>query len=214
MKTQSYRIRWTFCVATLFSVVLLIPGISGAEAAKTNKTLDNLQAAYNGESNANAKYLAFAVKADEEGFHKVARLFRAAASAEEVHLKNHAEVIEGMGSTPMATIKLPQIKSTKENLQDAIKGETYEQTTMYPEFLSQAEKEKNPAAIQTFTYAQDAEGEHAKLYKKALSELANWKKADVNFYVCPICGYTVEGKPDFTYCPVCATPESDYLIIS
>lgn len=214
MKTQSYRIRWTFCVAIFFSAVLLIPGISGAEAAKTNKTLDNLQTAYNGESNANAKYLAYAVKADEEGFHKVARLFRAAASAEEVHLKNHAEVIKGMGGTPMAEIKLPQIKSTKENLQDAIKGETYEQTIMYPEFLGQAEKEKNPAAVQTFSYALDAEGEHAKLYKKALSQLDNWKKVDVYFYVCPICGYTMEGKPDFTYCPICATPESDYLIIS
>ena len=214
MKTQSYRIRWTFCVAIFFGLVMLIPGISGAEAAKTNKTLDNLQTAYNGESNANAKYLAYAVKADEEGFHKAARLFRAAASAEEVHLKNHAEVIKGMGGTPMAEIKLPQIKSTKENLEDAIKGETYEQTTMYPQFLAQAEKEKNPAAVQTFTYAQEVEAEHAKLYKKALSDLGAWKKADVYFYVCPICGYTVEGKPDFTYCPICATPESDYLIIS
>ena len=214
MKTQRYWIRLTFCVIILFGVAMVIPGISGADEAKTSKTLDNLQAAYNGESNANAKYLAYAVKAEQEGFHKVARLFRAAASAEEVHLKNHADVIKGMGSTPMADIKLPVIKSTKENLEDAIKGETYEQTTMYPEFLAQAEKEKNPAAIQTFTYALDAEGEHAKLYKKALSGLAGWKKADVNFYVCPICGYTVEGKPDFTYCPVCATPEVDYLIIS
>ena len=214
MKTLCNGIGLVFCVMILFCATMVIPGISGAKEGKTGKTLDNLQTAYNGESNANAKYLAYALKAEEEGFHKVARLFRAAASAEEVHLKNHAEVIKGMGSTPMAKIKLPEVKSTRENLEDAIKGETYEQTTMYPEFLAQAKKEKNPAAIQTFTYAQEAEAEHAKLYKKALSGLGAWKKADVYFYVCPICGYTVEGKPDFNYCPVCATPEEDYLIIS
>ena len=214
MKSQRYLISSVFCAILFFGAVWLIPAVSGAGEAKKSKTLDNLQAAYNGESNANAKYLAYALKAEEEGYHKVARLFRAAASAEEVHLKNHANVIKGMGGTPEAHIKLPEIKSTRENLEDAIKGETYEKTIMYPEFLAQAEKEKNAAAVQTFTYAEEAEGEHAALYKKALSDLDNWKKADVYFYVCPECGYTVMGKPDFTYCPVCATPESDYLVIS
>jgi rubrerythrin len=214
MNTQSYPLRLAFCVVILLGLVMLIPGRSVAEEAKTGKTLDNLQAAYNGESNANAKYLAYAVKAEAEGFHKVARLFRAAASAEEVHLKNHAEVIKGMGATPMADIKLPEVKSTKENLADAIKGESYEQITMYPEFITLAEKENNPAAVNTFTFARDAEAEHAKLYKKALSALNKWKKADVNFYVCPICGYTVEGKPGFANCPLCGTPAVDYLVIS
>ena len=214
MKSKRNLIRFAFCVIVLFGMASIIPAMSGAEEAKAGKTLKNLQAAFNGESNANAKYLAYAAKADEEGFHKVARLFRTAASAEEVHLKNHAVVIKSMGATPMADIKLPEIKSTRANLQDAIKGETYEQTTMYPEFIAQAKKENNPAAVQTFTYADKVEAQHAKLYEKALSDLDHWKKTDVYFYVCPICGYTVEGKPDFTYCPICATPAADYLIIS
>ncbi len=97
--------------------------------ANAGKTLENLQAAFNGESNAHAKYLAYANKADEEGYLKVATLFRAAAYAEEVHLNNHAKVIKGMGASPKAEIKLPEIHSTAQNLADAIKGETYEQTT-------------------------------------------------------------------------------------
>ena len=112
MKIQRYLISSVFCAILFLGAVWLIPSVSGAEEAKTNKTLDNLQAAYNGESNANGKYLAYALKADEEGYHKVARLFRATASAEEVHLKNHANVIKGMGGTPEAHIKLPEIKST------------------------------------------------------------------------------------------------------
>jgi rubrerythrin len=214
MKTHNKVTHLVFCVIILVGMSMIIPTMSVAEEAKVGKTLENLQAAYNGESNANAKYLAYAAKADEEGFRKVARLFRATASAEEVHLKNHAVVIKSMGATPMADIKLPEIKSTRENLQDAIKGETYEQSTMYPEFIAQAKKENNSAAVQTFTYALAVEAMHAKLYEKAVSSLDDWKKADVYFYVCPICGYTVEGKPDFSFCPICATPATDFLIIS
>ena len=174
----------------------------------------NLMAAYNGESNAHAKYLEYAKKADEEGYGKVASLFRAAASAEKIHLTNHARVIESMGGTPKADIKLPAVKSTKENLEDAVKGESYERSTMYPEFITQAEKENNPDAILTFTYAKAAEAEHAKLYQTALADLAKWKAPKTNFYVCPICGYTVEGKPSFAACPVCGTPATLYQAVN
>jgi rubrerythrin len=214
MKIRSNLIGLVFCVIILFGMSMIIPTMLAAQEAKGDKTLENLQAAYKGESNANAKYLAYAAKADEEKFYKVARLFRATASAEEVHLKNHAVVIKSMGATPIADIKLPEIKSTAQNLQDAIKGETYEQSTMYPDFIAQAKKENNSAAVQTFTYALAVEAMHAKLYEKAVSSLDKWKKVDVYFYVCPICGYTLEGKPDFSFCPICATPAADFLIIS
>jgi len=84
---------------------------------------------------------------------------------------------------------------------------------MYPEFIAQAEKENNPDAILTFTYAKAAEAEHAKLYQTALDDLAKWKAPKTNFYVCPICGYTVEGKPSFAACPVCGTPATLYQAI-
>ena len=195
----------------MLSVFIAIPTLS--ESAQ-NKTLENLMAAYNGESNANAKYLAYAEKADEEGYAKVASLFRAAASAEKIHLTNHARVIESLGGTPQADIKLPAVKSTKENLEDAIKGESYERSTMYPEFISQAKQDDNSAAVQTFTFALAAEAEHAKLYTTAATELASWKSPQTDFYVCPVCGYTVEGKPSFAACPVCRTPAALYKAVN
>lgn len=215
MKTFNITLLLHFITIAAITLVMTMtnPRSSNAEDTKDTKTLENLQAAFNGESNAQAKYLAYSKKADAEGYAKVAALFRAAASAEEVHLNNHAEVITSLGAQPKAEIQLPEIKTTQENLADAIKGESYEQEIMYPEFLLQAEKEKNEGAIQTFTYARDAEAEHAKLYKKALSDLDNWKVADAGFSVCPICGYTVEGKPVFESCPVCATSANDYKLI-
>jgi rubrerythrin len=204
-------IRIALIFSVMFSLAMIIAAPSGAAQ---NKTLDNLMAAYNGESNAHAKYLAYAEKADTEGYGKVASLFRAAASAEKIHLTNHARVIESMGGTPKADIKLPAVKSTKENLEDAVKGESYERSTMYPEFITQAEKENNADAVRTFTYAKAAEAEHAKLYQTALADLANWKVPKTNFYVCPTCGFTVEGKPSFAACPVCGTPAALYQVVN
>lgn len=197
--------------ALIFGIALTAPAFS---ALAENATLDNLMTAYNGESNAHAKYLAYAKKADKEGYYKVASLFRAAASAEEIHLRNHAQVIKAMGGTPTADIKLPEIKTTEENLTDAVKGESYERDKMYPEFIEQAQKDDNSDAVRTFTYAQEAEAEHAKLYQEALDNLAEWKAPKADFYVCPTCGYTVEGKPAFESCPVCATPASLYQMVS
>lgn len=214
MKMNSKRFHFALITGIVFVLSGLSPALSSDVTAKDSKTLENLQAAFNGESNAHAKYLAYSKKAAGEGYLKVAALFRAAAAAEEIHFNNHAKVIKSMGAIPIAEIKLPGIKSTKENLADAIKGETYEQTVMYPGFLVQAEKDQNDDAIQTFTYAETAEGEHAKLYKKALSNLNNWKVAGAGLSVCPICGYTVEGKPAFEDCPVCATPKKDFKLIS
>jgi rubrerythrin len=199
------------CVLLVFALFIVVPRHA---AAVENKTLADLMTAYNGESNAHAKYLTFAKKADEEGYGKVASLFRAAAEAEGVHLKSHAEVIKGMGGTPKADIKLPEVKSTKENLEDALKGETYERLTMYPEFIAQAKQDNNKEAVRTFTYAKFAEAEHAKLYKEALDNLESWKGAKADFYVCPTCGYTVSGKPSFEMCPVCATPSKDYKLVN
>jgi rubrerythrin len=191
----------------VLAVALMIPVHSGAAESKT---LANLMTAYNGESNAHAKYLAYAEKAEQEGYGKVASLFRAAASAEEIHLQNHAVVIKGMGGNPKADIKLPEIKSTRYNVEDALKGESYERSTMYPAFIAEAKKENNKDAVRTFTYAKEAEAKHAELYKEALDNLARWKAPNADFYVCPTCGYTVEGKPSFASCPVCSTPAKLY----
>jgi len=209
LSTQTALLAWTLVVA---ATLVLIGPVSNCAGA--NQTLDNLMTAYNGESNAHAKYLAYAEKADAEGYGKVASLFRATAKAEGIHMKNHAEVIRSLGGTPKADIELPEIKSTRANLEDALKGETYENTTMYKEFIDQAQKDGDMAAVRTFSFARSAEAEHAKLYQEALNNLAAWKGPKAEFYVCPTCGYTVEGKPAFTVCPVCGTAAKDYLMVS
>ncbi len=206
-------------VAAFLGMVVMVVGVgvsSGepAPASPTGKTLDNLMAAFNGESNAHARYLAFAQKADGEGYGDVATLFRAAARAEEIHAANHAAVITKMGGTPKADVKQPEVKSTKENLQAAIQGETYEKDTMYPEFIAQARKEGNRDALQTLNFAKSAEIEHAKLYTASLNGLDGLKNSKgKTLYVCTVCGFTTE-KVDFEKCPACFNPKDRYVPIS
>jgi len=159
-----------------------------------SKTEQNLKDAFAGESQANRKYLAFAKKADAEGFKQVASLFRAAAEAETVHAHNHLKELGG-------------IKSTKENLEEAINGESYEFQKMYPQMIKDAESEGNKGALRSFNYANDVEKIHAALYKKALENLG--KNPDADMYVCQVCGYTVEGEaPD--ECPVCKAKKQSF----
>lgn len=169
-------------------------------AKSESPTLKNLETAYNGESNAHVMYLAYAKKADEEGYKGVASLFRSAARAEEIHRDNHAKVIKEMGGTPQNTIGTPEVKSTKENLESAIKGESYERDTMYPDFIKEAKAKEEKDAVQTFTYAGNAEAGHAKLYTEALNNLDAWK-APKQFYVCSVSGQTAMKASD-TNCVV------------
>jgi rubrerythrin len=185
---------------------------SGSAAAATSKTLDNLMAAYNGESNAHAKYVEFAKKADQEGFAGAAVLFRAAAKAEETHATRHGEVIAKLGGTPKAEVKLPKIGTTAENLKAALEGETYERDKMYPEFIAEAKAAGNREALRAFNFAIAAETEHAKLYGDASANLPQWKTARA-FYVCPVCGKTVS-VVDFAKCPVCYTSKDKYVKVA
>jgi rubrerythrin len=174
---------------------------SPTTAEAESPTVKNLQAAYNGESNANVTYLAFAAKADQEGYKQVGTLFRAAAKAEQIHRDNHAQVIQSLGATPKNTITAPNVKSTTENLDHAIKGESYERDKMYPNFITQAETEKKQAAVQTLKYALTAEAQHAKLYTEAKNNLDGWREQTYLFYVCNISGETFTNEKDTASCP-------------
>lgn len=179
-----------------------------ASPATSPATLQNLQAAYEGESNARAKYLAFAAKADEEGHKDVASLFRAAARAEQIHAENHAKVIRSMGAEARCEIHPVEVKTTAENLKVAIAGEEYERDVMYPGFIAEARESKQNAAVRTFTWALDAEAEHAKLYRAALESLSAGKPA-VTWYVCVICGYTTSDG-EFARCAICNNPRERF----
>ena len=157
----------------------------------------NLKAAFAGESQANRRYLAYAKKADQEGFGQVAKLFRAAADAETVHALKHLSVLEGVGATA-------------DNLKDAVKGETYEFDQMYPEFLKEARAEENKAAANSFFRANEVEKIHAGLYQLALDNLGN--NTQVEYYVCQVCGNTVEGEPP-DICPICSSKKEDFKLI-
>lgn len=163
-----------------------------------SKSKENLKAAFAGESQANRKYLAFAKKADEEGYPQIAKLFRAAAAAETVHAHNHLRVMGG-------------IKSTAENLQEAINGETYEFNEMYPEFLKVAAEEGENQASWSFNVANEVEKIHAGLYEKAAESLKkNQDMPHVDYYVCKVCGNTVEESPP-EKCPICNAPAKSFL---
>lgn len=195
------------------SLFLVAALIVLAATASASTTLQNLQTAYNGESNAHARYLAFALKAEQEHLPQAAALFRAAARAEEIHAANHAVVIKKMGGTPEAKIEKPEIKTTAENLQAAVQGETYERDVMYPGFIKQARAERNRDALETFNFAKSAEAEHARLYAETAKDPAKQKAAGVKYYVCTVCGYTTT-KLDFEKCPSCFNPKEKYVAVS
>lgn len=158
----------------------------------------NLRDAFAGESQANRKYLAFAKKADTDGFPQVAKLFRAAAAAETVHAHAHLRVLKG-------------INSTAENLEAAISGEAHEFQSMYPQFLREAEAEGNAAAAKSFRYALPVEETHHGLYKGALVAVKDGKDLKAApVYVCEVCGHTVVGgAPD--KCPVCGASKAKFF---
>ena len=160
-------------------------------------TKENMKEAFAGESQANQKYLNFAKKAEQEGFHNIAKLFRTTAEAEKLHAEGHLKSMDGVGTTA-------------QNLQAAIDGETYEYTKMYPPMLQQAEAD-NHKAKRMFGYAVEAEAVHAKLYALALEAAKQGKDlTGVDFYLCPTCGYIEMGKPT-KECPVCGAKAEKFV---
>jgi rubrerythrin len=160
-------------------------------------TQDNLEAAFSGESQANRRYLAFAIQAERDGYPQVARLFRAAAEAETVHAIAHLRVMGG-------------IEDTLKNLETAATGESYEFKEMYPQFLAEARDEGLKPAEFSFKNSLAVEEVHFDLFNRALSALKEGRElVDEDIYVCPVCGNTVEGSvPDI--CPVCHVKGEKY----
>lgn len=160
-----------------------------------SKTIDNLKDAFAGESQANRRYLAYAERAEDEFMHGVAKLFRAVAMAETIHAHKHLRT-------------LGAVKSTKENLQDALAGEMHEFKSMYPQMIADAKEEGNKSAEIGFHYANEVEKIHGKLYEQALADPDKFPVQD--WYICKICGYTVAGEiPE--KCPVCGANHKNFF---
>jgi rubrerythrin len=167
----------------------------------TDQSIKNLKEAFAGESQANRRYLAFANKADEEGFPNIARLFRAAAESETYHAHNHLRAMNG-------------IKSTLENAQEAWKGEKEEYTDMYPMFMDQAKRDGNNDALKSFFWANEAEKVHGNFYEKAVNALKDGKDLELkDIHVCSVCGFTIEEEPP-EKCPVCGQGKENFKQVS
>lgn len=169
-----------------------------SETMVLNKTSANLKSAFSGEAQANRQYLFFAKKAEEDGFKQIAKLFRAAAESETIHASNHFKRMEG-------------IKSTAENLHVTLQSENLEYQEIYPEYLKTANQENEESAAWSFEKAGKVEQVHASLFTKAI-EAADSKKdlATVEYYVCGVCGNTVEkSAPDI--CPICGAPKKVFF---
>lgn len=164
-------------------------------------TVDNLQEAFAGESQANRKYLAFAKQAEVDGKPQIAKLFRAAAEAETVHAHAHLRAMGG-------------VATTQDNVKAAIEGEGHEFNIMYPDFIEEAKKENNQAALRSFEFAIAVEKIHYDLYSKAAEALNSGKDLEaVKIFVCPVCGNTVlEAAPD--KCPICGVPGTKFSEIN
>jgi len=203
MKTVTRLIMFTLAFGLIISC-----------APKPVKTIENLKAGYNGESTASAKYAAFAGKAKAEGFDTIAVMFLATSRSEAIHAANHLKVLEKLGEKVTGPqIGTFEVLSTAENLADAIKGETYEIDTMYPEFIAAAKKEKSADAVKSFTWAFDTEKKHQAFYKAALTALngGGEKSLPAKWFVCPVCGNTYDAGSVTAKCDFCMTPKGKFI---
>jgi rubrerythrin len=162
-----------------------------AEPTQTDK---NLKIAYVGEAKACLRLLAYAEKAEKEGYPQMAHLFRAISAAERVHALKHLRLMK-------------EVESTEENLRKSFERETTVSENYYPGFIQTAEQEGNQAAVISFSHSRDAEGFHAKLYKNAIDHMLDERQA--SYFVCTVCGYVADGQAP-EHCPVCNAPAEKF----
>ena len=177
-------------------------------ASESAILIENLQSAFEGESNAQARYLEFARRADEESWHGIASLFRAAARAEQIHSANHARILRQLGGEALCIVPPVETGSTIENLRAALANERFEVETFYPEFLKQARECRDVTATRAFMWAYEAEKSHARIFLEAIESMESqepnsWPHRHLEFCVCPICGALRHSDDEMELCGVC-----------
>ena len=205
----------TIYYVILFAVVLFNGEMKAMAAAPNQKTVANLQEAFKGETTASAKYAAFSKKAREEGYDRIALMFDATSKAEAIHAANHKAVLVQLGAKVPEVSPEFAVKSTAENLEDALSGESYEIATMYPDFLKDAQAEGVSLALISMNYAYQTEKKHKALYLNAIKAL---KDGAVNtlsnqYAVCSTCGNTYDTKAP-ARCGISMTPQERFINFS
>ena len=199
----------------IFFVCIFMFVFTNCTQPKQVKTIENLKAGIKGETTASAKYAAFAMKAREDANFNIATLFDAASTAESIHAANHLKVLKSMGEKFEAFTPVFEVKTTAENLQSAIDGETYESTIMYPQFLTNAKAENAEKAIKSFTWALDTEMKHQQFYTDALKALnmATENTLPMLYAVCPVCGNTYDKARLDGKCSFCQTRKEKFIVM-
>jgi len=209
----------------MIMIFALLTGCGKKQETETVKVSDenkqmlvkDLKDAFTGETTASAKYAAYSQKAREEGFENIAKLFEATSKSESIHAKNHKTVLEKLGEKAPEVKPEFTVKTTKENLEDAIKGETYEATTMYPGFkkLSDSMGDYGKDASKSFDFAMRTEAKHKVYYDeslKAIDSKTTDKLASV-YWICPICGNTVNSEKDILKCSICKNEKEQWTVV-
>jgi rubrerythrin len=199
----------------IISIILSLVFCSGllSFAGSTDKTIANLKDAFKGESTACAKYAAYSEKAKTDGLVQIAAMFAATSKSEGIHAANHKKVLEKMGQKTDVVKPEFTVKSTKENLEDAIKGESYEIATMYPGFITTARSEDAKDAVKSFRWAMDTEKKHQVMYQNAINALNSNTAASLPgiYWVCPKCGNTYDVAKPEGECGFCGTASSKFI---
>lgn len=201
-------------LSSMLAIILISQFSFGAGKKANDKTIENIKAAITGETTASAKYAAYAEQAKKDGFDKVALLFEATSKSEMIHANNHRAVLEQLGETMAEVIPNYDVKTTRENLEDAIKGETYEITTMYPDFIKVAKDEGVNLALISLNYSFQTEKKHKAMYENALTKLDDGTAQELSdmYMVCPTCGNTYDTQAP-KRCGISMTPSDRFWII-
>lgn len=198
--------------AILLLALMIIGSTQTHASGASEKTIINLRDAFIGETTASAKYAAFAKKAREEGLHRIALMFEATSKAESIHAGNHKAAIQQLGGSLPDVNPQFEVKSTKENLDDAINGESYEIATMYPNFIKKAQEEKVTLALISLNYAYQTEKKHKALYAKAINALQTGTDQSLSdiYSVCSTCGNTYDTEAP-ARCGISMTPKERFI---
>ena len=165
-----------------------------------SKTEENLKAGFAGESQARNKYTYYAQVARKEGYHYIAKIFEETADNERRHAKDQLALLKGIGDTAA-------------NLEDAMNGEEYETSEMYPQFARDADEEGDKLAAALFRQIANVEAHHRDRYKKLLEMVKNgtvYKREKPIKWKCGVCGYIHEGTEPPAQCPCCKHPREHY----
>lgn len=199
----------------ILCMMLFVVAFWGCKQATPVKTIENLHAAYIGESTASAKYASFAKVALDAGNNAVSVLFLAASKSESIHAANHLKVLEGLGHKADAVNPEYTPGDVMSNLKAALEGESYEVATMYPEFIAAAKTEKVEKAVKSFNWAVDTEKKHMVFYENAIRALTDSTETALpkGYAVCPICGNTYDAAAMDDKCVFCQTAKKEFVII-